>query len=133
LREQHQPLSEQCGVLGAQPFERVVPLGGDRERGRPRVPRVGIAAHVAEFLEGGDKPGQRGRRDSLYGGQVAEAERSDALDGGQRRELGRGQPGQLVSAQPPGQPGECNAQPCYIDHAAFRAYYARVGGRRDYR
>ena len=29
--------------------------------------------------------------------------------------------------------GQGDAQPCYIDHAAFRAYNARAGGRRAYR
>ena len=42
-------------------------------------------------------------------------------------------PGELVPTQPTGEPGEGNAQPCYIDHAAFRAYHARAGGRRAYR
>src|SRR6202044_3521250 len=85
--------------LAPDPFQRLVPVRGDDQRGRTRVAGVGAAADVAAVLKRGDQAGEGGRGDAFGWGQVAEPGRARPLDGGQGSELGGGQTRQFVTAE----------------------------------
>jgi hypothetical protein len=102
--QREQAVGEQRRVLLPDPVQHVVTARGDGDRPRAGVTRDRVPLHVAVLFQHAHQPGQRRGRDPLRGGQVAEAQRTGLLDRGQRGELRRRQPGELVLAQPPGQP-----------------------------
>ena len=81
------------------------------------VIRGRLPQQVAAVFQHVHQPGERRRRDSLGRGQVAEPDRPALADARQRRQLARRQAGQVVLAQPPGQPQDGDPQPRGIDRA----------------
>ena len=110
-------LAASARVLSApDPFQRVLAVRRDGQGARAGVARVGTPAHVAAVLQRRHQPGQRRRRDSLGGGQISQPHRPGMADGSERGQLRGRHAGQLVPAQPTGQPGQRDPQPGHVDH-----------------
>ena len=102
----------------------------DGQRAGPGVRRYRAALDVAALFERGHDPGQGGGGNAFGGGDIAKPQWASLLDGGQRRQLGGGQPGELMMPEPPGQPGDGDPQPGRIDlrgTAAHRASFPALG------
>ncbi len=113
--EQPQAVRQRHGGLGADAFQRLMTARCDGQRARPRVGRVREPAHVAAFLQRGDQPGERGRRNPLGGRQVPEPHRPGALDRRERGKLGGRQAREMVLAEPAGKPRQGDTQPGDVD------------------